>query len=571
MRFLALAGLLGLASGLNNKQKLQNHIARKTAHLPDTLKNLVRSGLQPLLDARSDAAWQAGSALTSTDSQWCPNSSYWEFVPAMTATVSQAVPDAAWAGDGCFTSMKASVSFNSTGASVTLSGSGATSLLCSDTYLIATSYSIQVADVGALGPTATVGFAQWLPNEQQDVALNGLNIYVLPCGLLGTIDSVTKTVALFDSTNYTAMASSNLDFLTERNIWPSPLQPFGQHTAIDVNSIKSGDYLAISRLDGLDPMIMFGTGGVTGHSAVAVWQTVGSNRTLYVVESTDADPAGPVYWPPPYGIIRHEWHTWVALAQTANFTVSVLPLAPQYASVFNETAFWNWFATVQGMPYGYHTMLYSFLDTGAPLQNMPLPFTGPLLATVMNLVEQAGLLPNATAGVSVYSMLTMGLNKRLGTNCGSLACILATVNANKAAGTGPASFTEAVALPDNDAWIFDGNYSMVCSEMAAHSWRAGLGGAIPLFATQFIANEQTPKDNYQMAIYDAARFTATNCPGGLIASPSGNGNYCQIMGPYVQELNGYNSYAPYPNMNNGCASQWPTYGRCPNGEATCQC
>lgn len=75
MRTLAFAGLLGVASaGLGNKQKLQNHIARKTSHLPDTLRNLVRAGLQPLLDARPQAVWEAAGALKSTDSQWCPNS-----------------------------------------------------------------------------------------------------------------------------------------------------------------------------------------------------------------------------------------------------------------------------------------------------------------------------------------------------------------------------------------------------------------------------------------------------------------------------------------------------------------
>lgn len=39
-----------------------------------------------------------------------------------------------------------------------------------------------------------------------------------------------------------------------------------------------------------DPMIMFGTGGHTGHSAIAVRE----NGQLYVCESTDANPFGPV-------------------------------------------------------------------------------------------------------------------------------------------------------------------------------------------------------------------------------------------------------------------------------------
>jgi hypothetical protein len=42
---------------------------------------------------------------------------------------------------------------------------------------------------------------------------------------------------------------------------------------------------------------------MTGHSAIAVWE----GSTLYVCESTDKNPFGPIYWPPPYGVIRHEW------------------------------------------------------------------------------------------------------------------------------------------------------------------------------------------------------------------------------------------------------------------------
>jgi hypothetical protein len=104
-------------------------------------------------------------------------------------------------------------------------------------------------------------------------------------------------------------------------------------------------------------MVMFGTGGVTGHSALAVWR----GDQLYVSESTDANPFGPVYWPPPYGIITHKYEDWVPLAVKAGYHVGVLPVTQAYADSFNETAYWNWFESVQGMPYGYHTMLFSFL------------------------------------------------------------------------------------------------------------------------------------------------------------------------------------------------------------------
>ena len=52
--------------------------------------------------------------------------------------------------------------------------------------------------------------------------------------------------------------------------------------------MKSGDYFAVLRLDGLDPMIMYGTGSHSGHSVMALRM----DGELYIVESQDA-----WYWP----------------------------------------------------------------------------------------------------------------------------------------------------------------------------------------------------------------------------------------------------------------------------------
>ena len=111
-----------------------------------------------------------------------------------------------------------------------------------------------------------------------------------------------------------------------------PRSPFGKQQHIAPSLIKSGDYLAVARFDGLDPMVMFGTGGRTGHSTVAVWE----GSQLYVVESTDANPFGASYWPPPYGIIRTPYDQWIAQAVNASYMVGLLPLAPAYAGKFNE-------------------------------------------------------------------------------------------------------------------------------------------------------------------------------------------------------------------------------------------
>jgi hypothetical protein len=49
----------------------------------------------------------------------------------------------------------------------------------------------------------------------------------------------------------------------------------------DESLIHSGDHFSIMRLDGLDPIIMIGSGAHAGHSVMALWM----DGQLYIVES----------------------------------------------------------------------------------------------------------------------------------------------------------------------------------------------------------------------------------------------------------------------------------------------
>jgi hypothetical protein len=158
-------------------------------------------------------------------------------------------------------------------------------------------------------------------------------------------------------------------------------------------------------------------------------------------------------------------------------------------------------------------------------------------------------------------MITMGLNKRLSINCTHLACVLDWVQAHDM------TLTQAIAMPEQDDWIYEGNVSLVCSAFAARIWLAGLDGVLPPFQ----GTEQSPKDNYQLAIYDTQRFNQTVCPPPAFRD-SPNGGYCQIMGPYVFDLDGYNSIQPFAHVNEKCASEWPYFAdRCASGGSDCQC
>lgn len=183
----------------------------------------------------------------------CPpagsNNTAFQFFPAPVSVVSSSAPSATWQGDGCFTSMSASTAFDANGATVTLTGTGATSFLCSDYYLVASSFGVSLGSVGALGATTSIRFNYTGPDEIVDVSLNGLNIMVLPCGLLGTVTSVLNTVDLFNGTQ-TELQDRNINFLMDRGVWPAPAELFNVTVPIDTSAVQSGDYLAITRFDG---------------------------------------------------------------------------------------------------------------------------------------------------------------------------------------------------------------------------------------------------------------------------------------------------------------------------------
>jgi hypothetical protein len=65
----------------------------------------------------------------------------------------------------------------------------------------------------------------------------------------------------------------------------------------DLNLIQSGDFICIMRLDGVDPIIMYGSGTHCGHSTMALR----FDGELYVVESQDG-----WYWPV-HGIQRNKF------------------------------------------------------------------------------------------------------------------------------------------------------------------------------------------------------------------------------------------------------------------------
>ena len=165
---------------------------------------------------------------------------------------------------------------------------------------------------------------------------------------------------------------------------------------IDENLVKSGDYFAVMRLDGLDPMIMYGTGSHSGHSVVALRM----DGNLYIVESQDA-----WYWPV-HRIQRTLFSEWLKSAQDCDFHVVWMPLSDEKRAQFNETAGIEWFYKTEGLPYGYHNFLYGWVDT--PEDNWPTLLPKDLVPVVFAMIEKYD--KNMT---DIF--FTQSLNKKLGT------------------------------------------------------------------------------------------------------------------------------------------------------------
>jgi hypothetical protein len=65
--------------------------------------------------------------------------------------------------------------------------------------------------------------------------------------------------------------------------------------------------------------------------------------------------------------------------------VVLLPLSPTYQALFNEQKAIEWFSTVEGLPYGFHNMLFGWIDT--PEDNYPPPLTSELVMLFMVFVD----------------------------------------------------------------------------------------------------------------------------------------------------------------------------------------
>ncbi len=222
-----------------------------------------------------------------------------------------------------------------------------------------------------------------------------------------------------------------------------------------------------------------------------------------------------------------------------------IPLNDEMSSKFNETASRQFFYDTNGLPYGYHNILFGWMDT--PDMNNP-PLLAPTFVPVLwNLVSMVD------SDVSDM-MFGKAINFHLGTTGLSIPQLAA-----RASEEGK-SLEDLIAVVEQDGWEYTGEHprdglSYVCSSyVTAHYKAAGLFGDNEINAVEF-----TPKDLYQLAFFKSDWDRPAQCVEADPDTP-----YCQLSGKYRRTLPGLNSIAAYPHMNEKCPSVAPEYVR-PDG------
>eukprot|EP01127_Copromyxa_protea_P013184 TRINITY_DN3520_c0_g1_i2.p1 TRINITY_DN3520_c0_g1~~TRINITY_DN3520_c0_g1_i2.p1 ORF type:complete len:521 (-),score=82.23 TRINITY_DN3520_c0_g1_i2:47-1609(-) len=439
---------------------------------------------------------------------------YFKFIPEYVGSVLPGQPFN-WT-TSCFKQNTATITIDgNSSATLTVSTTGKSSLLCDDTYLFGYIGSFDVTFFESPYWTHDIEWAGgWSEADAFDLETNGIRIFRFPDGVTASAEEVFETVLLFFGGLIGAhvpewTAEDNLKFLADHMDVTLPPRKINR-VDIPKSEIKSGDFFGVLRLDGLDPMLAWGMGSHTGHTTIALW--VGSE--LYICEST----VNSAYWP--YnGIQMTPFDEWMDLAEKASYNVIHLPLSPEVAKKFDEAAAYKFMMEVKGLPYGFHNLFTGWIDTAE--DNYPPPLSSHLVLLLAPFGEW--LLSTELQLDETFDFITQALNFRLGTK--GLSMGEAYMTAQKKG----ISLTELAAMPEQDSWIFENGAgfkngpSMVCNVFVTKMWKAaGIFGSL---TDSFQATEFTNWDAYTLNIFDGNYTRPKQCQE---ADP--DSQFCQILG-----------------------------------------
>lgn len=406
-----------------------------------------------------------------------------------------------------------------------------------DLYVFATPYRV-TWDYYFLGREHTLEIKEWESKaEYEYVKHNGVSIFLMPSGTIGTLKALWDVFPLFTNTGWGE--NSNLAFLKKHMGATFEERPKPWVSELNVDDIHSGDFLVLSKIrgrwGGFETLEKWVTGAYAGHTAVCLRDTEGK---LWVGESGHENEQGEdviaiLPW--------EEWWDFEVNTDDSNPQIALLPLRPDLRAKFNETAAWNYAKQMNGKPYGYHNLIFSWIDTIS--NNYPPPLDAHVVASVMTVWNK--LQPDYAA-----NMWTEALNKRLGTKGLDLPEII--VESEKRGMT----FDKLLAVPEKDDWVYTDGQSASCVAYVLMMYKeAGLFDPI---SSSIEVTEFTIKDAYILNFFED---NTTRLPEWCNKDDSVKLPFCQIKGRYRMELPGYNTMEPYAHMNERCASLAPDYLR----------
>lgn len=393
-------------------------------------------------------------------------------------------------------------------------------------------------------------------SEQWDIQHLGIRIFQFRNGPSETLLAVLDTALLFTGTLTKGVSSRastrNIDFLSVfRGMALKPRKDPGG-VMLNESEIGSGDFFGILRLDGLDPMLTWGMGSSTGHTAVAAWE----DGVLYIAEST----VNSSYWPT-NGIQRTPYRQWLQQAREAGYSVVHAPLSPKYRAMYDADKANAFFHAHSGLSYGYSNMLYGWIDT--PETNYPcLPpydeanerfcVTWPLIEClapfVSKFIPQARqlFLPawsvhvagNASSGLTFTELYHLAVQKGM-----EMSMIPAIVEQD-----------DTLYVEDYNNGESTASVSMVCDVFVCMSWKAA--GIFKEIGGNFNCVEQTNNDIYFLKVLEAPIQRPPQCVAADPENP-----LCQLMGDHQLLLPGLGLQDAYPHMQESCPGQPPLYRR----------
>ncbi|MQM02505.1 hypothetical protein Taro_035277 [Colocasia esculenta] len=238
----------------------------------------------------------------------------------------------------------------------------------------------------------------------QLVKHNGISIFLMESGMLGTIRALWDVFPLFSNSLWGE--NSNLAFLKKHMHASFEQRPQPWFTNVTVEDLHSGDLLVLSKIrgrwGGFETLEKWVTGSYAGHSAVCLRDSDGK---LWVGESGNENEKGEdiiaiLPW--------DEWWNFELNKDDSNPHIALLPLHPDMRAKFNETAAWEYAKSMSGKPYGYHNMIFSWIDTTNG--NYPPPLNAHLVMTcnlLSKLIYHGTVDPACSRAIASPGMVSM--------------------------------------------------------------------------------------------------------------------------------------------------------------------